>query len=274
MGRRAELTSEALSLGECAARLGVHYMTVYRYVRTGMLPARKVGAEWRVDGPDLAAFATAPRPVRSKIPAPGADRLEARLVAGDERGAWRVIEAGLAAGMTPTRVYVDMIGAAMRNIGDGWAEGSRTIADEHRASAAAHRLMGRMAGRFAAPGRPKGRVVVGAPAGERHELPVTMVADMLRGAGFGVIDVGTDLPTGDYVAAARQAAPLTAVGISASSSKALGGVRVLIKALRVEGLGPILLGGGAVLGGEHARSLGADLYAGSGPEAVAVLSSL
>ena len=35
---------ETLGLRECAERLGVHYMTAYRYVRTGMLPATKVGA--------------------------------------------------------------------------------------------------------------------------------------------------------------------------------------------------------------------------------------
>ena len=38
-----------LGLQEVADRLGVHYMTAYRYVRTGRLPATRIGAQWWVD---------------------------------------------------------------------------------------------------------------------------------------------------------------------------------------------------------------------------------
>ena len=41
---------------EVADELGVHYMTTYRYVRLGMLPARKVGSTWRVKASDVAEF--------------------------------------------------------------------------------------------------------------------------------------------------------------------------------------------------------------------------
>ena len=45
--------TKSISLREVAELLGVHYMTAYRYVRTGMLPAEKDGAEWRVRLTDL-----------------------------------------------------------------------------------------------------------------------------------------------------------------------------------------------------------------------------
>ena len=38
-----------LSLHEAADLLGVHYMTIYRRVRLGILPARKIGGTWMVD---------------------------------------------------------------------------------------------------------------------------------------------------------------------------------------------------------------------------------
>ena len=50
-GRREERT-----LQEVADELGVHYMTTYRYVRLGMLPAYKSGSTWRVKASDIAAF--------------------------------------------------------------------------------------------------------------------------------------------------------------------------------------------------------------------------
>ena len=48
------------NLKQVAASLGVHYVTAYRYVRTGRLPARRVGTGWVVDPEDLAAFAAWP----------------------------------------------------------------------------------------------------------------------------------------------------------------------------------------------------------------------
>ena len=43
-----------LTLPQVADKLGLHYMTVYRYVRTGRLPAKRVRGTWQVDPADLA----------------------------------------------------------------------------------------------------------------------------------------------------------------------------------------------------------------------------
>jgi MerR family transcriptional regulator, light-induced transcriptional regulator len=113
-------------LREAAESLGVHYMTAYRYVRLGMLPAHKEGASWRVNRDDLEAFrhrgeAAGDSPGDSEGTGPrGArweSRLESRLLAGDERGAWGVIEAALASGMEPPAIYLDLVAPAMRSIG-------------------------------------------------------------------------------------------------------------------------------------------------------------
>ena len=47
---------ESLNLKQVAAELGVHYMTAYRYVRQGRLPAWRDGTNWRVDPAALASF--------------------------------------------------------------------------------------------------------------------------------------------------------------------------------------------------------------------------
>src|SRR4051794_24303279 len=111
-----------LTLAEAAERLGVHYMTAYRYVRTGRLPAHKVGIEWRVDPADLTAFigdGAAMSPVRR---APRRvdyrRRLVDRLVAGDEHGSWAILQDALTAGLAPDRVYLDVIAPALVIIGD------------------------------------------------------------------------------------------------------------------------------------------------------------
>ena len=48
-----------LTLQEAADLLGVHYMTAYRYVRTGRLPGTRVGAHWHVRRADLDKIAAA-----------------------------------------------------------------------------------------------------------------------------------------------------------------------------------------------------------------------
>jgi excisionase family DNA binding protein len=52
-------TNELLTLDEVAAYVRVHRNTVYRWVRTGQLPALQVGATWRVRRSDIDAM-TAP----------------------------------------------------------------------------------------------------------------------------------------------------------------------------------------------------------------------
>ena len=85
--------SGLLGLQEAADRLGVHYMTAYRYVRTGRLPATRIGSQWWVDPDDLVAVgvgaAVAGRPraaTRQASQATAVRRLEDRLVAGRRAG--------------------------------------------------------------------------------------------------------------------------------------------------------------------------------------------
>ena len=47
------MSADRITLREAAQRLGVHYMTVYRYVRTGRLPASRAGVQWLIDSDDL-----------------------------------------------------------------------------------------------------------------------------------------------------------------------------------------------------------------------------
>ena len=141
-----------------ADTLGVHYMTAYRYVRHGLLPAKKVGGTWRVTVADLEAFrngATGEVPAGEsrRRKAPWAERLEARLLAGDGHGAWGVIEMAMSSGASLDEVYLDVISPAMESIGARWAAGNLDVAAEHRATGIAFRLIGRLGPRFARPGR-------------------------------------------------------------------------------------------------------------------------
>lgn len=198
------------------------------------------------------------------------------MVAGDEAGAWAVVESALAAGAEPADVDLDIIVPALRQIGDQWAAGELTVADEHRAAAIAQRLVGRLGPRFARRGRSRGTIVIGAPAGERHGLPSAIVSDLLRGEGFTVLDLGADTPAASFVESCRTAERLVSVIIGVTVPGQDGVLRSTLRALRQGGVeAPILIGGAGTEGEDHVRKLGADAWSGrDGRSAVAAVEAV
>ncbi|MEZ5270915.1 MAG: B12-binding domain-containing protein [Ilumatobacteraceae bacterium] len=276
------MTAPDLTLHEAAALLGVHYMTAYRYVRLGLLPAVKSGGSWRVTAADLAQFQQAARAGAVAEPvgggrrrAPWADRLEARLVAGDSAGAWGVVEAAMAAGSELDDIYLDVIAPAMRSIGTRWASGELDVAEEHRATGIAFRLLGRLSPRFARRGRSRGAVVLGTPAGERHSLPVALLADLVRGGGWEVTDLGADLPADSFARVVATTEGLVAVGVSVTSQASVVAAGELLPALRAAAPAGVLLvvGGAAIVDEAQALAVGADRWAASAREFLDLLAT-
>lgn len=254
-----------ISLHEAADRLGVHYMTVYRYVRTGRLPAERDGARWSIDPADLERLRARPPARRGSgsIRSKGAAQLMNRMIAGDEAGAWNTVEAAMASSLEPAEVYHDLLVPALREIGDAWQDGSLAVADEHGATAVAQRIVGRLGPRFARRGRKRGTVVLGAAPGDEHALPSAILADLLRAARFEVLDLGANVPPESFADAAGRADRLVAVMIGVTTPGRAATVRACIRALRDAGVEvPVIVGGGAITDEAHARRLGADEWSG------------
>lgn len=267
---------EFLTLREAAEHLGVHYMTVYRYVRLGQLRASKIGATWQVSVDDLAAFEDPPEEDAAPADTPWSERLRGRMLAADQAGAWRVIEAALASGFEPAEVYTGMVAPAMRDIGELWAADQITVGEEHMASAVANRLIGRLGPRFARRGRPRGVVLATTPPGERHNLGLEMLADILRGAGYDVMVLGSDVPLDSLAFAIKHSDRLVAVCISTFTPGSDEVITQTIDTVRRQATVdvPVLLGGAAVPSRDHATALGADGWAADGVSAVAEIERL
>ena len=217
-----------MNLTEAAERLGVHYMTAYRYVRLGQLPSTRRNGRWIVKRADVDALR---RDLSSRHrPAAGAgrrrpsvlrERLARCLLRGDESGAWMVIERALGTGYTPSELYLQLLGPTLRDVGDRWQEGDVSVAEEHRASAVAGRLVGRLGPRFVRRGRKLGTVVLGAAPGDPHAIPVAMLADIVRAHGYRVVDLGGNVPVQSFVEAAGGNEQVVAVGVSVSDGGCL-----------------------------------------------------
>jgi excisionase family DNA binding protein len=255
---------DRISLHEAAERLGVHYMTVYRYVRTGRLNAERHGSVWLVNPADVERLVAGPtRRPRGRARADARRTLASRLIAGDEPGSWTVVESTIASGAEPADVLVDVVGAAMHDIGEGWADGSLDVADEHRATAIAQRIVARLGPRFARRGRKRGTIVVGAPAGEQHGIPGAILADLLRAARYEVHDLGADTPAKSFPVAAAGARRLLAVMVGVTTPGLDRPAARALRELRRAGLPvPLFIGGAAIRDEAHAHHLGADHWSG------------
>jgi MerR family transcriptional regulator, light-induced transcriptional regulator len=270
---------KVLSLEEAAQQLGVHYMTAYRYVRLGRLPARQVNGRWTVQQADVAALERREAAPRGRKGGPNfsryRDRLLARLLEGDEHGAWGVVESALAAGAHPRDVYLNALAPALREVGEQWADDTISVADEHRATAVASRLVGRLGPSFVRRGRRRGTVVLGGAPSDEHALPAAILADILRGEGYTVFDHGANTPLESFVRAASTADGLVAVGISVATAGNERRVRAVARAVRraVPGV-PVLVGGPAVPDNRTAHDMGADGWAADGAGVVALLRDL
>jgi len=257
--------TEPISLREAARRLGVHYMTAYRYVRTGRLRATQIGAQWWVDPRDLksvgirATVAGQPRTATKKASrATAVRRLEDRLVAGDEPGAWTIVESRLGSGSDAEEILLDGLGQAMRSVGEGWEAGDYTVDDEHRASGVASRVVARLGSSFTTRGPKRGSVILGTPPHELHGLPTAMAANVLRGHGFDVIDLGANVPEGAFGNAVVKTPRAFAVGIAVTAGNHDRSVRAIVRAVHTVSPGlSVFVGGAGITGEEHAARLGA-----------------
>lgn len=280
----------SISLNEAARRLDVHYMTAYRYVRTGELEAHQDEGRWVVAQEALDAFVRLRATNRARrsgrrsdVEAEGSPRivrrvssLADRLIAGDEPGSWRILDDALTAGHAVESVYLDLVGASLTEVGDRWESGTATVADEHRASVVAMRLIGRLGGRSTRPGRTRGTALVAAVPGDRHAMPTALLADLLRRRGFRAIDLGADTPPEHLASAASCEDRLVAVGLCATTNLTRATsdlVREAVGLVREVTEVPVLLGG-AGMDATVARSAGAYVTSGGAVGALEWFESL
>jgi methylmalonyl-CoA mutase cobalamin-binding domain/chain len=106
-----------------------------------------------------------------------------------------------------------------------------------------------------------GKVVIGTVKGDIHDIGKNLVAMMLEGAGFEVVDLGINNPVENYLAALDEHRP-DILGMSALLTTTMPYMKVVIDELVAKGIRDdyIVLVGGAPLNEEFGKAIGADAY--------------
>jgi 5-methyltetrahydrofolate--homocysteine methyltransferase len=119
-----------------------------------------------------------------------------------------------------------------------------------------------------------GKIAIGTVKGDLHDIGKNLVAMMLEGAGFEIVDLGVDATPEAFVKAVREGANL--IGMSALLTTTMSNMSATIEALKAAGLRDQVkvMVGGAPVTEEFARSIGADAFAPDASSATRVARQL
>jgi len=160
----------------------------------------------------------------------------------DDLAAWSIRQA-LADGPR-TAVYDGLVAGAMRIVGERWATGRWTIAEEHLASQTLLRALEQVRPELGVAGRIGPLAVLAGVAGEQHMIGLVCIDHVLREGGWTVANLGADVPASDLASfIARNDAAL--VCLTASQVARTEDVIAAIEAVRAtrSGRPPVMLGG-------------------------------
>ncbi len=183
------------------------------------------------------------------------------VINGDEVATPKLIEQGLAAGTPAKDLLNEGLLKGMTEVGRRFREGEYFVPEVLIAAEAMKAGTTLLKPHLATAGvKPAATAVIGTVRGDLHDIGKNLVATMLEGAGFEVIDLGVDVSPEKFVAACRQR-PVHVVGMSALLTTTMPMMAETIKALRAQlQPTPKLMIGGAPVTEEYAVKIGADGY--------------
>ena len=197
------------------------------------------------------------------------------VVQGDDGQVCHLIRLALGEGFSAQSLLSDALIAGMDDTGELFERGEYFIPEVLLSARAMQRAMEVLRPLLAASDyEPLGKVVVGAVQGDLHDIGKQLVAMMLEGAGFEVIDLGTDISPARFVAVVEESGARI-VGLSALLTTTLPAMEATVRALRAARSVPVkVMVGGAPVTSAFAQSIGADGYAPDASSAVSLARRL
>jgi len=197
------------------------------------------------------------------------------IVKGDRNEAKRLTQAALDAKLDPQVIVETGMVPGMAVIGERFKKNEIFVPEMLIAARAMKEAMSLIEPLLTAKGiKPKYTVVIGTVQGDLHDIGKNLVAMMFKGANFGVVDLGTNVPPEKFVAAAREH-KADLVGLSALLTTTMPAMKTTVKALRDAGMADVrIIIGGAPVTKQYADEIGANGYAPDAASAVDVAQTL
>ncbi len=203
-------------------------------------------------------------------------KIASNLYNGEEEAVAELVQQAIDKGMAPNEVLQGGLIAGMDEVGKDFKAGDLFVPEVLIAARAMHAGMSVLRPLLAETGTVGlGKYLIGTVKGDLHDIGKNLVKMMLEGAGFEMIDLGTDVTPEGFVAAVRQHQPRL-IGMSALLTTTMVQMKTTIDALEEAGLrGSVkIMIGGAPVTAAYAQQIGADAFAPDAASAVDVARSL
>lgn len=203
------------------------------------------------------------------------DNLYEGILDGDMGATPTNVQTALDAGIVPGVILNEGMIKAMAEVGQLFEDGDYFVPEMLIAARAMQAGLGVLKPHLVASGvDPLGKVVIGTVQGDMHDIGKNLVAMMLEGAGFEVVDLGVDVKPDTFIDAVRENQPQV-VAMSALLTTTMPKMQVTIDAMRDAGVLDSLkvLVGGAPVTAEFAEKIGADGYAPDASQAATLAKS-
>ena len=198
------------------------------------------------------------------------------ILNGNAKKAHAVTQEALAAGVEPMALIADSMVPAMDEVGRLFEAEEYFVPELLLAGRAMKSAMELIKPLLTAAGQKMAvRVVIGTVKGDLHDIGKNIVASMLEGSGFEVIDLGADVSPENFVAAVKEREPHV-VCMSALLTVTMPAMKTTIEALESAGIRPkvkVLIGGAPVTS-QYAKEIGADGYSENASGAVSMVKDL
>ena len=197
------------------------------------------------------------------------------VLEGDRGTTVEYVQASLDSGKDASEILQNGLIAAMAEVGRLFEEGEYFVPEMLIAARAMKAGLEILKPLLIESGvEPIGKVVLGTVKGDLHDIGKNLVAMMLEGAGFDIVDLGTDISPEQFVEAVQ--AGVDVIGLSALLTTTMPSMEQTISALKDAGLRDQVkvIVGGAPVTAEYARQIGADGYAPDASQAVTVTKAL
>jgi 5-methyltetrahydrofolate--homocysteine methyltransferase len=200
--------------------------------------------------------------------------LSESIIKGDQKTAVEITKAAISENVSPEKILNEGLIAGMNFIGARFKKNEVYIPEVLIAARAMKMAMEFLEPKLVAAGvKPLGKCAIGTVQGDLHDIGKNLVAMMLKGAGFEVVDLGVDVSPEKFVERVK-ATGVQVVGMSALLTTTMPAMEKTVKALKDAGLKVKVMIGGAPVTQTYADKIGANGYAADAASAVDIAKNL
>jgi 5-methyltetrahydrofolate--homocysteine methyltransferase len=189
-------------------------------------------------------------------------------------GADEITKEAIEAGVSPSDILNIGLITAMNKVSQKYTENKIFVPQMLLSAKAMSASMNHLKPYFASGAvQRKGKFIIGTVFGDLHDIGKNLVAMMVEGAGWEVIDLGIDVKIEKFLDAVKEH-PGAVVGISALLTTTMVNIKPVIEAIKAESPDTKIIVGGAPLSADFAESIGADGYSRNPQEGIELLDRI